>query len=105
MSDRGMKKWAPFSSLIEQSTILNEMFYEKHKQEKPSISKERAEKINQILSNYSGQKLRIKYYYDGYIYELSTVVKRIDSINKKLIFEEGNMPFKEIIDIDIDFEY
>ena len=105
MSDRGMKKWAPFSSLIEQSTVLNEMFYEKHKQEKPSISKERAEKINQILSNYNGQKLRIKYFYDGYIYELVTTIKRIDVVNKKLIFEEGNMPFKEIIDINADFDF
>ena len=31
MSDRGMKKWAPFSSLIEQSTCLEEMRYQKNK--------------------------------------------------------------------------
>ena len=100
MSDRGMKKWAPFSSLIEQSTVLNEMFYEKNKQAKPSISTERAAKINQILSTYSGQELRIKYYYDGYLYELVTRIKRIDVLNKKLIFEDGSMPFSEIIDIN-----
>ena len=100
MSDRGMKKWAPFSSLIEQSTMLNEMFYEKHKQAKPSISTERANKINQILSNYSGERIRIKYFYDGYIYEFVTVVKRIDVLNRKLVFEDGNMPFSEIIDIN-----
>ena len=37
MSDRGMKKWAPFSSLIEQSTCLEEMRYQKNKIEKPLI--------------------------------------------------------------------
>lgn len=102
MSDRGMKKWAPFSSLIEQSTVLNEMFYQKNKKEKPSISQERASKINQILVNYSGQQLRIKYYYDGYLYELVTTIKRIDTLNKKLIFEEGNLKFSDIIDIDVE---
>lgn len=102
MSDRGMKKWAPFSSLIEQSTVLNEMFYQKNKKEKPTISQERASKINQILVNYSGQQLRIKYYYDGYLYEIVTTIKRIDTLNKKLIFEEGNLKFSDIIDIDVE---
>ena len=55
MSDRGMKKWAPFSSLIEQSTCLEKMRFEKNKIEKPKISNERAEKINAILSNYKGE--------------------------------------------------
>ena len=102
MSDRGMKKWAPFSSLIEQSTMLEEMFYEKHKQAKPSISIERADKINNILLNCFKEKLRIKYFYDGYIYELSTDVKRVDTVNKKLILEDGNIPFSEIIDINVE---
>ena len=101
MSDRGMKKWAPYSSLIEQSTILNEMYYEKNKKDKPSISSERAQKINQILMNYHGGELKIKYFYDGYTYELITVVIRVDTINRKLILEEGSIPFSEIIDIDI----
>ena len=102
MSDRGMKKWAPFASLIEQSTILEEMFYEKNKKVKPSISNERAEKINQILSSYQGQTVRIKYYYEGYLYEVSVVIKRVDVLNKKVILEDGSIPFKEIIDINVD---
>lgn len=105
MSDRGMKKWAPFSSLIEQSTMLEEMFYEKNKKAKPTISNERAQKINQILANYHGEKLRIKYYYDGYLYETVTSIKRIDTLNRKLIFEDGNIPFSEVIDLNIDFDF
>ena len=101
MSDRGMKKWAPYSSLIEQSTVLNEMFYEKNKKSKPQISNERANKINQIFANYGGESVRIKYFYDGYIYEVSIKIKKIDTLNKKLIFEEGSMPFSEIIDIKL----
>lgn len=105
MSDRGMKKWAPYASLIEQSTILNEMFYNKNKKEKPSISNERATKINKILTNYYGKTLKIKYYYDGYVYEISTSIKRVDSINHKLILEDGEIPFSEVIDLSIDSEF
>ena len=61
MSDRGMKKWAPFSSLIEQSTCLEEMRYQKNKIEKPLISIEKAREINEILTNYHGQELLITY--------------------------------------------
>ena len=104
MSDRGMKKWAPFSSLIEQSSMLEEMFYEKNKKLKPSISNERASKINQILFNYHGEKLKIKYYYDGYIYEIVTSIKRVDTYNKKLVLEDGNIPFSELVDLSIDFD-
>ena len=105
MSDRGMKKWAPYASLIEQSTILEEMFYKKNKKEKPSISNERASKINQILTNYHGETLKIKYYYDGYIYEIVTQIIKVDTLNKKLIMENGEIPFSELIDLSIDFDF
>lgn len=100
MSNRGMKKWAPFSSLVEQSTILEKMFYEKGKKDKPSISAERAAKINQILSNYQGETLKISYYYDGYVYQIISPIKRVDTYNRKLIFEEGNISFSNIVNID-----
>lgn len=99
MSDRGMKKWAPFSSLIEQSTCLEKMKYEKNKIDKPLISSERAEKINQILVNYAGQEVEIKYYYDGYIYTITTTIKRVDKEYKKLVLPSGTLSFKDIIDL------
>ena len=105
MSDRGMKTWARFSSLIEQSTILEEMFYEKNKKVKPSISNERANKINQILVNYHGRPLKIKYYYDGYIYEIVCQIKRVDTLNRKLILDDGEIPFSELIDLSIDYNF
>lgn len=74
------------------------------KKVKPSISSERAAKINQILSNYHGETLKIKYYYDGYVYEIVTPIKRVDIYNKKLILEDGNIPFSELVDLSIDFD-
>ena len=101
MSDRGMKKWAPFASLIEQSTYLEKMHYEKNKKEKPQMSSERAMEINNILSNYHGEEVVVSYYYDGYVYSINKTIKRIDKTNKKLHFEDGYIPFSEIVDIKL----
>ena len=38
MSDRGMKKWAPYSSLNEQATCLEEMKYQRNKIAKPILT-------------------------------------------------------------------
>ena len=95
-----MKKWAPFASLIEQSTCLEKMRYEKNKIEKPRISNEVAQKINAILVNYHGQEVTIECFYNGYIYKIKTVIKYINKTQRKLILEEGEIPLNEVINID-----
>lgn len=100
MSDRGMKKYAPYSSLIEQSSCLEKMRYKKNKIEKPTISNEEAEKINFILTNYNNEDVVITYFYDGYIYLIETKIKRIDKYNRMLILNNGKLPFSSIIKIE-----
>ena len=99
MSERGMKKWAPFSSLIEQSTCLEKMRYERNKIDKPSISSDRANKINAILTNYRGQEIKIKYYYDGYLFEIKTTIIKIESTQRALVTSKGIIPLSNIIDV------
>ena len=63
-NERGMKKYLPFSSLIEQSDELGKMLYEKHKISKPLISSENAIKIDRILRTYNPNELyRFKLYF------------------------------------------
>ena len=101
MSDRGMKKWAPFSSLIEQATCLEQMKYERNKIPKPVLTDDQKEKINYVLSSYKkGQTIKIKFYNDGYLYEIETQIKRIDLENRQLILVNGKLAFENIIDID-----
>lgn len=103
MSDRGMKKWAPFSSLIEQATCLEEMKYQRNKIAKPILTEDQIEKINFVLQSYKkGQIVNIKFYNDGYLYIVSTSIKRIDLENRKLILEKGKLDFSNLIDIDIE---
>lgn len=100
MADRGMKKWLPFQSLIEQEKYLDKMLYEKYKIEKPQISVEQARKINRILSTYTGDTLTMKIYIDGYLYIYSGKIEKIDKSKKILIFEDFYIPIKNVIDIE-----
>lgn len=101
MSDRGMKKWAPFSSLIEQATCLEEMKYQRNKIVKPVLTDDQIEKINYVLQSYQkGQIIKIRFFHDGYLYEINTTIKKIDLENKILILEKGKLAFSSLIDID-----
>lgn len=101
MSDRGMKKWAPYSSLIEQATCLEEMKYQRNKIAKPILTEDQIEKINYVLQSYKkGETIKIKFYSDGYLYEIETTIKRIDLENRVLVLENGKLKFENIIDID-----
>ena len=103
MSDRGMKKWAPFSSLIEQKDFLNHELKKKEKITKPVVSNEQAENINEILSTYNGQKLKITYFENSEIKELISVIKQIDVLNKRLVLpNRKTVHFKNLVNIEIE---
>ena len=96
-----MKKWAPYSSLIEQATCLEEMKYQRNKIEKPILTEDQKEKINYALQSYQkGQIIKIKFFNDGYLYFINTSIKRIDLENHQLILENGKLKLSEIIDIE-----
>ena len=101
MSDRGMKKWAPFSSLIEQATCLEKMKYERNKIPRPILTDDQKEKINYVLQTYQkGQTVKIKFYSDGYLYLIENQIKRIDLENRCLVLTSGKLKFENLIDID-----
>ena len=98
-----MKKWAPYSSLIEQATCLEEMKYQRNKIPKPILTEDQKEKINYVLQSYQkGQIVKIKFFNDGYLYFISSSIRRIDLENRKLILEQGKLDFANIIDIEIE---
>ena len=85
MSDRGMKKWAPYKTLQEQWSTLDDLYNADEKVEKPKISNEEAEEINDILVNYHGQELTFYYYKSGRILKEKSTIKKIDAFNHKII--------------------
>lgn len=99
MSDRGMKKWAPYKSLNEQWDVLEKMSEEEYI-EKPTISNEEAEEINEKLVNYEGQEYTFYYYKRGKILKEKTTIKKIDVFNHKLILDNGvSISLKDLVGI------
>lgn len=101
MSDRGMKKWAPYKSLNEQYDHLYQMKEERERIDKPLISNEEAEKINDILLNHNNKKLRISIFKRGRISTIESSIRKIDTFDKLIVLENGQkISLKDIVDID-----
>ena len=101
MSERGMKKWAPYKSLVEQEKYLKKASDNNQKVERPQLSSDEAELINEILVNYQGEELIITYWRNDKINTISTVLKKIDVINKKIILpDRKTISFMELINLE-----
>ena len=101
MSDeRGMMKYMPYQSLTEQSVALRRMQYEKGKTEKPPMFNEKAEEINEILVNYHGQTVSLTYHRRGYPHTIVGTISKIYPMEKCLVINYENIPFKEIVNLE-----
>jgi len=101
MSDRGMKKWAPYKSLVEQAPSMDHEFEKYKKVPMPQISSDVAEEINDVLVNYHGQDVKIKFWKKGRIYEDVVLIKIIDVNNKKIVTQTGmTIYFNELLNLE-----
>ncbi len=97
--DRGMMKWMPYQSLVEQSSVLARMRYEKNKTPRPHIARERAEEINEILVHYSREEVDAKYWEDGYLYHAIGVIDSISSYSRSLRIGRKTIEFINLIEL------
>ena len=101
MSERGMKKWAPYKSLIEQEKYLKKAHQDNEKVVRPQISSDEAEIINNILVNYRGEELLITYWRSEKINTVSTILVKIDPENKKIVLpNRRTIYFHELINLE-----
>ena len=101
MSDRGMKKWAPYKSLNEQEDYLKKLHNKQEKVERPSISSDESDNINEILVNYHGEELLIEYWRNEKINTVSSTLSKIDPVNKKIVLPlRKTIYFSELIRIE-----
>ena len=100
MSERGMKKWAPYKSLIEQEKYLKKAHQDNEVIARPVISSDEAEEINEILVNYHGEELEVSYWRNDKINTISTILVKIDPVNKKIVLpERKTIHFNELISL------
>lgn len=101
MSERGMKKWAPYKSLPEQEKYLNKLKEEQEKVTRPIMSSDEAEEINEILVNYCGEEIIITYWRNEKINTISSIFKKIDVDNKKIVLpDRKTIYFHELIKLE-----
>jgi hypothetical protein len=101
MSDRGMKKWAPYASLIEQKGTISTMKNRREQSKKPLISQDMATEINACLLIAIDQNVIIEYFSEGNKRQLSGMVTKINYDQKWLIVDNMTLSFKFILSISI----
>lgn len=99
MSDRGMKKWAPYASLIEQKGTMNRMKINRTKTTKPLLSNEAVEAINRALFENVGKAIQITYFEEGLRKTIKTTLLAINIEQKCIQITEGSLPFSSLLSI------
>ncbi|HEY8364163.1 MAG TPA: YolD-like family protein [Haloplasmataceae bacterium] len=92
MTQRGMVKWQPFASLPEQANYINRLIYEMNKIERPILSEDQLNELNEKLYRYYENKemVSLEYFYDGYVYLVEGIIVKIDPIKKMIIMENNS---------------
>jgi hypothetical protein len=98
MKDRGMVKWAPYKSLTEQGDFMMAMHHKKNAIEKPRISSDKAESINNLFVGYNGENVAVSFYLAGSIKESRGIIDKIDTIYKFIEMNDIRIPFASIVD-------
>jgi hypothetical protein len=101
MSDRGMKKWAPYASLIEQKGTIAKMKNHREKVKTPHLSQEMANEINDGLLRAKDQNVIIDYFFEGNKHQVAGLVTKMNFEQKWLIIDKLTLPFDLILSIRI----
>lgn len=85
--DRGIIKWAPFDALVGYGAMIRELKLRLGKRDKPILSDDQYDELNQKLqlAFHQNLDLSIAYYEDGYIRTTFGKVKKIDRISQMII--------------------
>lgn len=101
--DRGIIKWAPFDALVGYGAMLSELKRRLGKQDKPLLSDDQYEELNQKMKLSMVQNLDIvvSYYHEGYIRHSFGKVKRLDMVSRLLVMTHlEKIPLYDILEID-----
>ncbi len=101
MKDRGMRKWAPYKSLDAQADFLEAMACEKGKKDKPLLSSEAANEINDVLANYKNEKVLVRYFAEGHIRECNGTIDEINVIYKFIKINGTSLLFQNLLSLRI----
>lgn len=102
--DRGIVKWLPFDALSSHKDYIDQMIYMMNKKDKPELSLEKQEELNEKLELILKEDLtvEIEYYLDGYFYKTIGKIKKVDYNQRIIILDVGDILNSfDIININI----
>lgn len=100
--DRGIIKWAPFNSVTPSKQLINKLANERQKINKPILSEEQLETIqNNLLTVYNNEIIAtIKYFKNGSIYTEKSQIKFLDPNQHRIILTNNKaIYFNQIIKV------
>ena len=100
--DRGIIKWAPFNSVTPSKELINRLDKEKQKINKPILSEEQLETLqNNLFEAYNNElESIIKYYKNGIIFKEKAKIKVLDLSHNRIILNTNRIIyFNQIIKI------
>lgn len=104
MHDRNKIKWAPFNSVINGSEVIKEIQEEKSRKEKPVLSEEQLEELeNIIFEAFNSQSvIEVIFYKNNHFNKITGIITNIDTAKKKITINNKNSYyFSNIIKIII----
>lgn len=86
-NDRGIIKWQPFNSVISANTIVNSILKAKNKIDKPILSIDQLNYLNNMLLEkyYDQDKVKIIYFKNNEIKEIKGIITNINESMKTVI--------------------
>lgn len=99
---RGMIKWKPFNTLLNNRDI-NEIIMIRNKVEKPIIMEDRITEIDNLLkvAINENKEIRVKYFDKGELKYINGNIRNINTIEKYILINSIRIYFKNLIRVDI----
>ena len=102
MNNRQEIRWAPFESVLNTTTILNELKEENQKKEKPLLSSDELDELERKILNayHTKMKIKVTYYYQGFCYEKVGIITHISKETSKIFFlDYTSLYFEQILKV------
>ncbi|WP_436966630.1 YolD-like family protein [Staphylococcus xylosus] len=99
---RKMEKWLPMATIPLQHEMLNEYISDQNKIEKPILSDDQINEINQKLlyKMFHNPEITLKFYNDGYIDEINGIIHKVDPLKSALyVYESDQLRIIELTNI------
>ncbi len=100
--DRGLIKWLPFDALTGFKKAITELKRKRLKKEKPILSEDQNEVLNNKLGVVSKFNLvcEIYYYKEGYIEFVVGEIKKVDQVKKQILINGIKIKISNILEIN-----